>query len=507
MALKADDRASINSHASLISTISKQVAGRRRNRRFPTLALLSLIILFLSAGSGVALSVLIVRFKLETTNDFPSRVLLFVASCMSLLYVLLHFFAARRTYTRREHGAPWIYGEQVCGLALLLARLTIPVWIASVVTTAIVSRKVGLDTSRRLQENVPWLTLLVSVLALLSSCAIQFAIETSDRPFATLGVSRHSFAHGREPLSPDVLVGPGFRLEGESVGEEKEKAIEGRKSTRLSRITEESGESTGVIPTPDIFTSFKNEGTGQNGKVTLASLKDLEQRARARAHVRGRSQPLPTRMSSMFPPVPPPTIIRRWSALPSPKLPWDTRARRESIRDLPGRDTPAEEDDKRSLITKRGSSASTASSIAAPSRRATVEVRASDLEFARWSMYGVAMTDSTFIFVPKPTVEPRNASPPPPGERGTGLGHARKRSGSAARARVTTNFSRPRTAPTAAAGRELSGKTRPLTSKAGAEVGRGDNDGPPGEELAQLEVLSAEMRILGRFPRPPGGRE
>lgn len=141
--------------------------GRPKSRRYPFLSLLSVLLVLLSSGSGIALFIVIAVLKLESPGDFASRVLLLVASCMSIAYVALHLAASRKTYVK-NHGSrsPQIYGHYVVALALLLARLSLPVWIAAIVTTAVIAAKTGLDGSRGVQGNMPWLNLLASVSAL-----------------------------------------------------------------------------------------------------------------------------------------------------------------------------------------------------------------------------------------------------------------------------------------------------------------------------------------------------
>lgn len=156
------------SRDSIIADVTESSQSRQpKPRRFPFLSLLSLLLVLLSSGSGIALFVVIALLKLKSPGDFASRILVLVASCMSIIYVVLHLIASRKTYIK-NHGSrsPQIYGHYVVALALLLARLSLPVWIAAVVTTAVIAAKTGLDASRGIQGNVPWLNLLASVSAL-----------------------------------------------------------------------------------------------------------------------------------------------------------------------------------------------------------------------------------------------------------------------------------------------------------------------------------------------------
>ena len=169
MAPKSNEPISFDSdRESIIPDAATEFRGNgRKARRFPFLSFLSVLLVFLSSGSGIALFAVISALNLESPGDFASRILLLVASCMSIVYVCLHLLASRKTYVK-NHGSrsPQIYGHYVVALALLLARLTLPVWIAAVVTTAVVAANTGMDTSRGISGNVPWLNLLASVSAL-----------------------------------------------------------------------------------------------------------------------------------------------------------------------------------------------------------------------------------------------------------------------------------------------------------------------------------------------------
>jgi hypothetical protein len=139
-------------------------APQRRNH--PVLALLSVTLLFLASSFGVAVSVVVQQLGLQTDGDGAARLVLFIASCAGVLYVLLHLIAARRG-TPRYYGSPQIYGEYLYSLALLLLRLGIPVWIAAVVLTALRAAKQGfVDLENRFDGNVVWWNLLASILAL-----------------------------------------------------------------------------------------------------------------------------------------------------------------------------------------------------------------------------------------------------------------------------------------------------------------------------------------------------
>ncbi|KAF4895766.1 hypothetical protein CGCF415_v011769 [Colletotrichum fructicola] len=119
---------------------------------------------------------------------------------MSLAYVLTHIIAARTAYIK-NNGSPKAYGKYVAGLAFLLARLGLPVWVAAVTLAIIVAVNIGLDVSKGIQENLPWLNVIISVASLLSLIAMLAVIEMAERPFATIGLSQSWFVRGDHPFT------------------------------------------------------------------------------------------------------------------------------------------------------------------------------------------------------------------------------------------------------------------------------------------------------------------
>lgn len=144
--------------------------GRKRRRRAcPVLAFLGLLIHFLSAGCGVALSVIIVRFGLQVTSagtqDIVGRILVFVASCMGLFYILMHAFAAREQYVRSHVGAH-LFNFFSVAVAMIIMRIALPVWIAAVVMSALVAANQGFAVEEGVQGNVIWIQLGIAALGL-----------------------------------------------------------------------------------------------------------------------------------------------------------------------------------------------------------------------------------------------------------------------------------------------------------------------------------------------------
>lgn len=178
MDLRGHGRHSISSDDSVTLYLSEsnqrsgsKKARRKRSRRraCPVLALVGVVLYFLSSGSGVAISVLVVKFGLASTiaghQDIVARIILFTASCLGMLYVLLHIISARQHYVR-NYASPQVNGHFIVSIAVLIARLSLLVWVATVVMNALVAAKVGLDTSRGIKGNVAWLELGIAVVAL-----------------------------------------------------------------------------------------------------------------------------------------------------------------------------------------------------------------------------------------------------------------------------------------------------------------------------------------------------
>ncbi|KAI3395700.1 hypothetical protein diail_998 [Diaporthe ilicicola] len=149
----------------------KKSGTKRRRRACPILILLALVVHLLASGCGITISVLVVRFGLEASiagrQDLVSRILLFVSSCVGNVYILMHIFASREKYVRSlQHGSPQVHGYFFAAIAFLIARLSVPVWIATVVMNAIVAAMVGLNLANGLKANVVWIQLLIASVAL-----------------------------------------------------------------------------------------------------------------------------------------------------------------------------------------------------------------------------------------------------------------------------------------------------------------------------------------------------
>lgn len=170
---RSDERISTASNGdSILQYVSeKKSVTKRRRRACPILILLALVVHFLASGCGITISVLVVRFGLETSiagrQDLVSRILLFVSSCIGNVYILMHIFASREKYVRSLHnGSPQVHGYFFAAMSVLIARLSLPVWIATVVMNALVAAMIGLDLGSGLKANVVWIQLLIASVAL-----------------------------------------------------------------------------------------------------------------------------------------------------------------------------------------------------------------------------------------------------------------------------------------------------------------------------------------------------
>ncbi|KAF6816115.1 hypothetical protein CSOJ01_03178 [Colletotrichum sojae] len=242
-------------------------------RLYPVLSLLSVTLLFLSAGAGISLSAVVLFRNLESKEvlDPLSRAVFFVASCMSLIYVFTHIAAARTAYIK-NYGSPAVYGKYVAGFGFLLARLGLPVWVAAITFAIFVAVNVGLDTSKGIRENLPWLNVIISISSLFSLAAVLAVIEMADRPFATIGLSQSWFVRGEDPLAfPDENdMEPGIVELGSSAD------VKDRKST------------------PEVKVKMKGKKQEKRKRKTLTKKNPHEaQQHRTLRHARSMSMPTP----------------------------------------------------------------------------------------------------------------------------------------------------------------------------------------------------------------------
>lgn len=142
---------------------------RSRRRACPVISLLGLLAHLVISGLGVAISVLAIYYHLQVASagsvDLVARITLLAASCMGLLYALMHVCAAREHYIR-SHATPQTYGYFTVAVAVLIMRLGLPVWAVSAVLTAVVARENGFHAAEGITSNALWVQLVIACLGL-----------------------------------------------------------------------------------------------------------------------------------------------------------------------------------------------------------------------------------------------------------------------------------------------------------------------------------------------------
>ncbi|KAJ0114974.1 hypothetical protein J7T55_001381 [Diaporthe amygdali] len=281
----------------------KKSGTKRRRRACPILILLALVIHLLSSGCGITISVLVVRFGLETSiagrQDLVSRILLFVSSCIGNVYILMHVFASREKYVRSlQNGSPQIHGYFFAAMSVLIARLSVPVWIATVVMNAIVAAMVGFNLGRGLKANVVWIQLLIASVALLSILVVLIVIETTDRPFATSILSRRSFITATEQGGRNDTFDLSISRQGIHPPEGNRENKKEMRNTVVELQRESFDRSR--INTPE--SSDDGSPVGQNNAPSWTDRSSrVEQRMSTRRNtMRVRSQAVPTPLETIF---------------------------------------------------------------------------------------------------------------------------------------------------------------------------------------------------------------
>jgi len=138
----------------------------KQGRFVPTLSLIGLLGLFIASGAGIAFQVLTFFRPLRLDDDLVSRALVFSASVVSLLYVIVHLRASRTHYTVTQTGPPWLYGNHLHTAALLGSRLAFAVWIAAIVTSSLLAAKIGIRLDATLPEQTIYLNLIICTVGL-----------------------------------------------------------------------------------------------------------------------------------------------------------------------------------------------------------------------------------------------------------------------------------------------------------------------------------------------------
>ncbi|KAK9416029.1 hypothetical protein SUNI508_09802 [Seiridium unicorne] len=176
----------------------------QKRRKRPSIILATLCILFIASGGGIALAVILILDPVEVQGACLSRDLVLYAALLSLLYIGLHIRAASRDYIKTQPGPPHIYDNYLHASAILIARLSIFVWVCALIATAVmVATAFPLGG---LAGKLPILNLLICIGALPSFIIISCTIERHQKPFATTGLSRPSLLTCRVSAFADDLV-------------------------------------------------------------------------------------------------------------------------------------------------------------------------------------------------------------------------------------------------------------------------------------------------------------
>ncbi|KAI7783446.1 hypothetical protein LA080_011793 [Diaporthe eres] len=289
---------------SILQYVNDKKSGRKRRRRAcPILILLALVIHFLACGCGITISVLVVRFGLETSiagrQDLVSRILLFVSSCIGNVYILMHIFASRGKYVRSlQNGSPQIHGYFFAAVSFLIARLSLPVWIATVVMNALVAAMVGFNLQNGLKANVVWIQLLIATVGLLSMLAILIVIETTDRPFATSILSRRTFITVKEQGDRKDTFDLSISRQGIHPTGDIEENKKGARNTVIELQRESFDRSR--INTPESSGGGSPDGQTNAPSWTDRSSRIEQRRSIRRNTMRVRSQAVPTPLETIF---------------------------------------------------------------------------------------------------------------------------------------------------------------------------------------------------------------
>lgn len=143
-----------------------QLKGVEKHGRLPSIALAALLTLFLSSGAGIAFSVVSLLYSLRVAGDLPSRLLVFSASVVGIIYVVIHIWASRTHYTVTQHGPPWLYGNNLHTCAILLSRLGLAGWIAAIVLTSLLTAEIGISLAASLADQTIYLNIVICAVAL-----------------------------------------------------------------------------------------------------------------------------------------------------------------------------------------------------------------------------------------------------------------------------------------------------------------------------------------------------
>lgn len=161
-AAEKDDSSSTGGGSSrmLFNSLEKLDQDQKRRRR-PAIVLGSLICLFLSAGAALSLAVILMINPIEVLGACITRDIMLFAACMSFLYIALHIRGATKACLRPYTGATHLCGDYLHASAVLVARVTTVVWVATLVAaTVMIFKSLALPG---FAASVPFLELVICV--------------------------------------------------------------------------------------------------------------------------------------------------------------------------------------------------------------------------------------------------------------------------------------------------------------------------------------------------------
>ncbi|KAI1342707.1 hypothetical protein F5Y15DRAFT_313115 [Xylariaceae sp. FL0016] len=281
-------------HARLLYESLEQYNREQKKRKRPSIILACLLCLFLSSGGGLALAILLLLQPVDIQVTCLSRDLILFAASMSLLYIVLHVRGARRDYRTAGPGPPQIYGNYLHASALLLARISIAVWLAALIATAImISKAVPFEGW---VGKLPFLDMVICLGAIPPFIIILTTVEKHPTPFATAAISRNSFLTCRVSEFADDLVA--------DMSVSRRASLQRKESQRSGSVL--------TMPTEDIFhigVPTQEDVTGKKAKnlsVQVKEIRDDSTELMANSPIRSSHATLPHSMRpSSIPPVPP----------------------------------------------------------------------------------------------------------------------------------------------------------------------------------------------------------
>lgn len=135
----------------------------QKQKRRSTVILAALCILLTSSVGGISLAAVLMVYPVES-QACVSRDLVLFAACFSILYIGVHIRGAVKNCTKTQPGPPQLYGNDLHATAIVVERLSIVVWVAALIATAVMMADVGRFTG--FAAKVPYLNLVICIGAL-----------------------------------------------------------------------------------------------------------------------------------------------------------------------------------------------------------------------------------------------------------------------------------------------------------------------------------------------------